>query len=302
MTIGSRIIDYYGYVYLIYDQKYKKIYVGQKKGKIDKSLNYYGSGKIIQNIIKSRGIYFLKKIVLGICYSKEELTNCETECKYFFNAFDKNYGYNIAIVDKGGDTLTYHPNKIEISHKISKSLTGTKQSKETIEKRIKSNTGKKRSNKTKEKQSKNNAKYWKNKKLSSSHKKNISNGCKGKICQSETKKILSIKNKGENNPQYGKIPWNKGLTKENSKQIKAMSEKSKNSRKNIIFTNEHKLNISNSLSAENNPSSKLTKKHVIKIRNLLKLNKYSIVELANKYNISASTIYSIKNYTTWKKI
>lgn len=101
--------DYYGYVYLIYDQKEKKVYIGQTKLRVEK--DYYGSGTIIRRIIAKRGTYFLKKIVLGYCYSREEILECETECKYFFNAFDKKYGYNIVEKDFGGDTLTNHPDK-----------------------------------------------------------------------------------------------------------------------------------------------------------------------------------------------
>lgn len=96
---------YYGYIYLILDQKYNKVYVGQKKGKIEKSLNYFGSGKIIKDIIKKRGSYFLKKIVLGICYSKIELNICEIECIQFFNSTNKFYGYN--ILDGGSGILNY---------------------------------------------------------------------------------------------------------------------------------------------------------------------------------------------------
>lgn len=111
--------EYYGYIYITIDQKKNKVYVGQKKGKIEDSEDYFGSGKIIQAIIKKRGTYFLKKTILGVCYSKEELTFWETECKYFFNAFDKKYGYNIAIKDDGGNNWTYHPNKIKWRRLIS---------------------------------------------------------------------------------------------------------------------------------------------------------------------------------------
>lgn len=113
--------DYYGYIYVTLDQKYNKLYVGQKKGKIEKSVNYYGSGAIITNVKKDRGTYFLKKTILGVCYSKKELTFWETECKYFFNALDRKYGYNILEKDTGGDTLSNHPDKINIGKRISSS-------------------------------------------------------------------------------------------------------------------------------------------------------------------------------------
>lgn len=101
-TMHQEYEDYYGFVYLILDQKTNKVYVGQKKGKTysEKSLRYFGSGTIISSIRKHRGVYFLNKIILGVCYSAKELTECETECKHFFNSFDPLYGYNIAEVDK----------------------------------------------------------------------------------------------------------------------------------------------------------------------------------------------------------
>ena len=108
---GNDTEEYYGYVYLIYDQKRNLIYIGHKKGKIENSKEYFGSGTLIRRIQKKRGTYFLKKTILGVCYSYEELIECETECKFFFNAFDIKYGYNILEKDTGGDTFTNNPNK-----------------------------------------------------------------------------------------------------------------------------------------------------------------------------------------------
>jgi hypothetical protein len=104
---GVETENYYGYIYCIYDQKYKLVYIGKKKGKVEDSENYFGSGKIISNIIKSRGTYFLKKRILGVCYSEEENINCETECKLFYNSIDRRYGYNILLKDSRGDTFSY---------------------------------------------------------------------------------------------------------------------------------------------------------------------------------------------------
>lgn len=110
--------NYYGYIYITLDQRGNKVYVGQKKGKIEDSEDYFGSGTIIRRIINKYGEYFLKKIVLGVCYSKEELTFWETECKYFFKALDSKYGYNIIEKDTGGDTLSNHPDKELICKKM----------------------------------------------------------------------------------------------------------------------------------------------------------------------------------------
>jgi len=95
--------NYYGYIYLTYDQKTKKVYVGQKSGKVEDSLNYYGSGTLIVNIINSRGTSFLKKRILGFCDSKEKLNESEKECIKFYNSNNKLYGYNLT---EGGDGVS----------------------------------------------------------------------------------------------------------------------------------------------------------------------------------------------------
>jgi hypothetical protein len=139
--------NYFGYVYLIYDQKHKLSYVGQKWGKIEDSLDYFGSGSIISNIQNKRGTYFLKKIILGVCYSEKELTEQETECKHFFNVLNRKYGYNILEEDTGGDTFTNNPNKEDIRKKFigrkswSKGL--TKETDERVKKISEKQKGKK---------------------------------------------------------------------------------------------------------------------------------------------------------------
>jgi hypothetical protein len=109
--------NYYGYVYLTYDQKENKIYIGHKTKKIEDTLDYFGSGTIIGRIQRKRGAYFLKKIILGVCYTLEELIEQETECKHFFNALNPLYGYNIIEKDTGGDTFTNNPNKEKLREK-----------------------------------------------------------------------------------------------------------------------------------------------------------------------------------------
>jgi hypothetical protein len=127
--------DYYGYIYITLDQRENKVYVGYKKGKIEKSKNYFGSGTIIRRIIKKYGKDFLKKTVLGVCYSKEELIFWETECKHFFKALDRRYGYNILEKDTFGDTFTNHPDKEITREKLRTTSTGRPQTIESRQKR-----------------------------------------------------------------------------------------------------------------------------------------------------------------------
>jgi hypothetical protein len=125
----------YGYIYLIIDHYYNKVYVGQKTGIFEKTTNYYGSGKLIIKIIKERKIH-LEKILLGYCYSKTKLDKAEIECIDFYNSTDKLYGYNLA---KGGHNGKHHAlTKKQISEK----LKGFKHSPETRQKMSNSHKGK----------------------------------------------------------------------------------------------------------------------------------------------------------------
>lgn len=190
--------DYYGYIYITLDQRHNKIYVGQKKGKIEKSKDYFGSGTIIKKIIKKYKTYFLKKTVLGVCYSKEELTFWETECKYFFNAFNRNYGYNIIEKDTGGDTFTNSPFKEERREKNRISATGRLHTEEWCINHSIILTGRK---------------------YSLNHRQNISKGLSGKskgkgVLKSEKHKSNMSKNRidkglsrGKNNPHYIKLDY-----------------------------------------------------------------------------------------------
>jgi len=115
---------YYGYIYLTLDQRNGKVYVGQKKGKIKDSLNYFGSGVTIKQIINNQGIYFLKKIILGVCYSKEELDSAEEESIWLFKSYgsdgihhDNIYGYNLTPKSFGGNITGNHPDKENIYKK-----------------------------------------------------------------------------------------------------------------------------------------------------------------------------------------
>lgn len=217
---------YHGYIYLIYDQKYKKIYIGKKESSVIKSKNYYGSGLRIKRILNSRGTFFLKKIILGICYSKEELANCEKECINFFKSRNPSYGYNIAAGGSGGDTMSMHPNKLEIIKKtntLEKALNVSKAQKGiTWENRYSvKELNKKRKQKSISNSGKNNPNYGNHKlqtkesnlKRSKTLKKGYKEGRISKQVSLKTiiKRSKTIKEKriykGKNNPMYGKCAF-----------------------------------------------------------------------------------------------
>ncbi len=194
---GNLVNKYYGYVYVTIDLKYNKVYVGKKKGKPEKTKYYFGSGTIITNIKKSRGTYFLKKIILGVCYDLIELEECEYQCKCHFDVWNRLYGYNIIERDTEGDSMTNNPNIIEIKKKISIGNTGKIRSEE-LKKQISdkligrpsTRKGKKLSEEIKEKMS--------------FAKRGEKNYFFGKHHTKETRKLISESKIGKPHPLKGK--------------------------------------------------------------------------------------------------
>lgn len=88
-------------IYLIKDRLHNRCYVGQKKGQIEKSKDYFGSGKIISKICLKRK-HHLEKIILGYCGTRETLNEAEKVCIEFYQSNDKRYGYNLASGGEGG--------------------------------------------------------------------------------------------------------------------------------------------------------------------------------------------------------
>jgi len=254
--------DYFGYIYATLDQKHNLLYIGQKKGLVEDSEDYFGSGSIIKKKIKSRGVYFLKRRVLGVCYSKEELTKCETECKLFFNVLDKKYGYNIILEDTGGDTLSNHPDKEEIIKKVVA-------------------TRKKRDN------------YPKKGEVffTEEHKRNISIARSGTKLSEDHKQSISDSMKGEKNHFYGKKHTEESLKKiSDSLKGKGTSDWQKKrvseTHLGIPLLEEHKNKISDALKMDIN---------LEEIKRLY-LEKYSINEIADILGVNRSTIYRRVKY------
>lgn len=190
----NKMESYYGYVYAIIDQKNNKIYIGQKKGKVEKSLNYFGSGKIISDIIKFRGKLLLKKIILGFCEDRKSLNESEKTCIEFFQSNNFIYGYNLTEGGEGGDIglsgKTYEEfygeekaKKLKWQH--SNVLKGRKRSKEVCINISKGKLGKK------------NYKLSQTLKERGTH-KGENNYMFGKHHSEETKRKISLSKKGKN--------------------------------------------------------------------------------------------------------
>ena len=95
----------YGYIYETYDTLKNKYYIGKHHSeKYDE--NYFGSGKIICNIIRKRKETLTNKIICW-CNSLEELNEKEKYYIQQYNSLSPN-GYNISLGGDGGCHFQKH--------------------------------------------------------------------------------------------------------------------------------------------------------------------------------------------------
>jgi hypothetical protein len=147
-----------GYIYHTLDQKHNKVYIGKKFGLPENSKDYFGSGNIINKIIRNRGIFLLKKTILGVLTAKTKLelrkilNEAEITCIYHFCTFgadgihkDEIYGYNLTIGGDGNGGMPFSeehkerlrkPKSLEARKNMNKDKKGKKKSKESIKKQL----------------------------------------------------------------------------------------------------------------------------------------------------------------------
>lgn len=184
--------DCYGLVYKVTNIQNNKCYIGYTTQNYEKYINNHfknafknkkGRKKVFYNAIKKWGKFNFKCEILGYCYSKEEINECEKECIYFFRSYgsdsihyDNIYGYNMTKGGDGGNTCG--------DSSWNKGLT-----KET-DSRVK-----KQGEELKKNYKKENHPFY-NKKRPQFHCENISKGTKGKSKSEQHKTNLSLSLQG----------------------------------------------------------------------------------------------------------
>ena len=163
------------YIYRITNKVNGKTYIGQHKYR-KLNDNYMGSGKLLKLAKKKYGIENFTKTILEFDIPNVELANDWEQMYILFERAKGKAEYNIA--NGGGGTI---------------GVTGYW-------------CGKHLTDETKLKLSE----AHKGKCLSEEHRRKLSEVWKGRHHTDESKKKMSDLRKGENNPMFGKTPWNKG--------------------------------------------------------------------------------------------
>ena len=108
-----------GYIYMLTDTRNGKKYIGQHNGSIK---SYWSGGVIPNRIAKIHGKEIFDRVILERDIDKENLSEREKFYIKKYNTFGE--GYNLTEGGDGGDTISNHPNKEDISYRISETLKG----------------------------------------------------------------------------------------------------------------------------------------------------------------------------------
>ncbi len=92
-------MGYYGYIYKTTNLINGKIYIGQRKGNIEKSKGYYGSGIIFKKAIKKYGKNSFIKEILCTCKDLDESNKKEI----YFIKYYKDQNYSLYNIENGGN-------------------------------------------------------------------------------------------------------------------------------------------------------------------------------------------------------
>jgi group I intron endonuclease len=203
-------------IYKTTNLKNGKIYIGKD---MNNDPYYLGSGKLLRQAIKKYGKEAFVKEVLEEC-TPFNINDREIFWINHYQSKERIIGYNIASGGSGGDTISHHPNKIEIGLRHSEKMKDKPQNKEnrkphsseTREKISKALSGennpmfgKSHNDVTKEKISLKQKQRNPSTRLASDDtKQKIAKANTGKKISNETKRKISIANTGEKNGFFGK--------------------------------------------------------------------------------------------------
>jgi group I intron endonuclease len=270
----------FNFVYITTNLVNKKQYVGDHSTNNLKDRRYIGSGQLIIKAIKKYGKKNFKCEILEFFSTKQKAFDAQEKYINEYSTLVPN-GYNIS--PKGGHNVKdcfSTESKSKISNSLKESYKNNPELRENL--RIKA-TGRKASEETLKILKNRDRSKWKiseqgiknikesaSKPKSEEHKKHISEAKKGKKLTEEHKKNIG---KG----LEGRIPWNKGLTKETDNRInsKKRSEESKRKQGNTM-----------------KGRRKLSPIQVNEIKEKIKYMK--IQDIAKEYNVKRNLIYKIK--------
>lgn len=106
-----------GYIYMLTDIRNGKKYIGKHNGT---NSNYWSGGLIPNRIANKYGKEVFERVIIEDGLSIDIIDDRE---KYYITLHNTiQEGYNISEGGDGGDTISNHPNKSEITKKISESL------------------------------------------------------------------------------------------------------------------------------------------------------------------------------------
>jgi hypothetical protein len=90
----------YGYIYKTSNLINNKIYIGQKKGRLD--ISYFGSGLLLKNALNKNGKHNFKLEVIAYANTKKELDNLEIA---FIADYRKQFGiHKLYNISEGGSS------------------------------------------------------------------------------------------------------------------------------------------------------------------------------------------------------
>jgi hypothetical protein len=164
----------YGFVYLWYDRKHKRYYIGCHWGTEDDG--YICSSNWMRDSYRRRPQDFKRRTIKKIFTTRKDLFDEETRYLQLIKTEEIGKRYYNLHRNSTHHWLNDENKRLSVSQKISATLTGRKLKPESIEKRSAKIRGQKRSEETKRKQSE---------------------SAKGRIMSEETRKKLSDINKGK---------------------------------------------------------------------------------------------------------